>query len=327
MERNKNIFLGENIKSISTSDIDELSSFQVNKNRRYIQLQPGLLKARYLEANIGGIQIFREELSAGAFFEAAPHSSFLPFAALLCNSQDFTYCGKLRQKNTILQASGGFWDASFKNNLEYVVAAFDRSSFSRDIERLTNQEIPHNWLISKASLTDPLSLDRYARGLNYILNLIQKNPEILAKKNAIRMLSDHILKLVFDVLITTSPQTEKLSGRSNRLLGVRKVIDYLHSYYYEIPTIPELCKIANLCERSLQYGFKEYLNITPVRYLRLVRLNGVRRELLFSHPQKNKVVDVALNWGFVELGRFAGEYRKLFDELPSATLNMRNELN
>ena len=327
---NKNAPSKTNIKrvrGISTSDIDELSQFQVNKNRRYTQLQPGQLKGHYLEVNLGGVQIFREKLTAGTLIEAAPASNFVPFAAILSNSEDFNFCGKPRQKSTILQATGGFWDASFKNNLSFVGAAFNKETFSRDIERLTGQEIPYNWLISKASLTDPLALNHYAQGLNNIINIIQKKPEILEKTNVLRMLGDSILSLLFQVLSITTPFDNQKSSQSNRLIGVRRVIDYLHDYANTIPTIPELCQIANLSERSLQYGFKEYLGMTPIRYLRVLRLNGVRRELLISHSKKDRIVDVALNWGFIELGRFAGEYRQLFQELPSVTLNKFNQVN
>lgn len=315
------------VRGISTSDIDELSHFQVNKNRRYTQLQPGCLKGHYLEINLGDVQVFREKLTAGALIEAAPVSSFLPFSAVLSNADDFNFCGKVRQKNTLLQATGGFWDASFKNNLNFVVAAFNRGAFARNIERLTGQEIPNDWLISKACLTDPLALNNYAHGLNSIINIIQKKPAILAKENALRMIGDSILKLLLDTLRLTTPFTEQQASQSNRLIGVRRVIDYLHNYSDEVPTIPELCQIANLSERSLQYGFKEYLGVTPIRYLRLQRLNGVRRELLISHPTKDRIVDVALNWGFIELGRFAGEYRQLFKELPSVTLTKTNHAN
>jgi AraC family ethanolamine operon transcriptional activator len=309
------------IRSIETADIDELAQFQVNKNRRYTQLYPGSLKGRYLEVNLAGVQVFREKLTAGSLIESAPISSFVPFAAMLSTANDFRFCGRQAQKNAILQATGGSWDASFKDNLSFVVAAFDRETFSRDIARLTGRDIPHDWLVSKASITDPLALNRYAQGLDNIINVIQSNPQIVAHKNVVRMLSDNILRLLFDAISLTTPYAEKKSSQPNRLVGVRKVIDYSHHHHDEFLTISELCQLANLSERSLQYGFKEYLGVTPARYLRLLRLNGVRRDLLCAQPKKNRVVDLALNWGFVELGRFAAEYRQLFQELPSTTLN------
>ncbi|MCJ8294544.1 MAG: helix-turn-helix domain-containing protein [Colwellia sp.] len=320
MNLHGNIKDNNKIRVISTSDIDELAQFQVNKNRRYTQLQAGKLQGHYVEVNLGEVQVFREELNAGTLIEAAPANNFVPFGAVLTND-DFNFCGKKREQNTIIQATGGFWDVSFKDSLNYVVAAFNRQSFSRDIELLTGKEIPQEWLVSKTSLTNPLALARYATGVNNIINIVQKRPEILAKENALRMIAESILRLVFNVLKIATPDIEVQAKQSNRCLGVRRVIDYLHVYSDDVPTIADLCKIAKLSERNLQYGFKEYLGVTPIRYLRLVRLNGVRRDLLISHPRKNRIVDIALNWGFIELGRFAGEYRQLFQELPSTTLN------
>jgi len=309
------------IRSLLTNDIDELSQFQLNKNRRYTQLQAGQLQGKYAEVNLGDVQIFREKLTAGTLIEAAPASDFIPFAAILSNIESFNFCGVKIEKNSILQATGGFWEGSFKDNLDYVAAAFNREKFSSNIEYLTGQEIPKNWLISKPCQTDLLALGHYASGLEKIIKIIHKSPCILAKDNALRMLGDHILMLVFNVLSLTTKCKSKGKSHAKRSLGVRRVIDYLHSYAAEVPTIPELCGIAKLSERDLQRGFKEYLGVTPIRYLRLVRLNGVRRDLLFNPPRDQRVVDVALNWGFIELGRFAGEYRQLFQELPSTTLN------
>ncbi|PKH86277.1 helix-turn-helix domain-containing protein [Colwellia sp. Bg11-28] len=317
--------IDNNVRGISTSDVDELSQFQINKNRRYTQLQAGQLNGAYLEANLGDVQIFRESLNAGALIEAAPASSFLPFAAITSNADNFKYCGKQREKNTVLQATGGFWDASFQHSLNFVVAAFDRKAFSRSIELLTGEEVPQAWFVSQACLTEPHALKTYACGLDNILTIIKSRPEILKKDNVQRMLSDSILRLILKVLSKTTPINVQQVSPSNRAQGVRMVIDYLHHYADQVPTIPELCNIAKLSERNLQYGFNEYLGITPIRYLRLVRLNGVKRDLLLSHPKKDRIVDIALNWGFIELGRFAGEYRQLFQELPSVTLNKLNQ--
>lgn len=312
------------VRGVTTSDIDELALFQVNKNRRYTQLYPGKLQGDYLEINLGKLQVFRENLNVGTLIEATPASNFVPFAALLSNRDDSNFCGKHIEKNAILQASGGDWDVNFKHHLSVIAAVFDRDTFSHDIHMLTGEEIPNEWLISKACLTEPLALTQYATGVNNIINVIQAKPEVLKTENSIRMINDTILRLAYNVLKVTTPCTEKRVNQSKRCEGVRQVIDYLHSYGESVPTIPELCKIAKLSERNLQYGFKEYLGVTPIRYLRLLRLNGVRRDLLINHNNKCKVVDVALDWGFIELGRFAREYRQLFQELPSATLKKLN---
>jgi AraC family ethanolamine operon transcriptional activator len=310
------------IRGISTSDIDALAGFQINKNRRYTQLHPGKLEGRYLEVNLGGVQVFRENLTAGSFIESAPINSFIPFAAVLSNANDFKFCGKKIQTNAILQATGGSWDASFRDNLSFVAAAFDRESFRDAIGRLTGRDIPPEWLVSKAAITDPRALQRYAQGLDNIISSVSKNPYILTNKGVVHLLGESILRLLLDAISLTTPYAEKKSCQPNRLVGVRKVIDYSHHYRDQFLTISELCQVANLSERNLQYAFKEYLGVTPTRYLRLLRLNGARRELLCAQPRKDRVVDVALNWGFVELGRFAAEYRQIFQELPSITLNL-----
>jgi len=57
-----------------------------------------------------------------------------------------------------------------------------------------------------------------------------------------------------------------------------------------------------------------------VRYLKLLRLNRVRRGLSRTTSGHETVTSVAVRCGFVDLGRFAVEYRKLFGESPSETL-------
>ena len=81
----------------------------------------------------------------------------------------------------------------------------------------------------------------------------------------------------------------------------------------------DLCNSIGASRRKLQYCFQDALGINPVAYLRAVRLNAVRRELLAGRPGAS-VQAVAACWGFWHLSRFSGEYRQLFGELPSQTL-------
>jgi transcriptional regulator GlxA family with amidase domain len=56
-------------------------------------------------------------------------------------------------------------------------------------------------------------------------------------------------------------------------------------------------------------------------YLRRLRLDHVRAELLKADPRLVSVTEVATRWGFLHQSRFAQQYRQRFGELPSATLH------
>lgn len=87
-----------------------------------------------------------------------------------------------------------------------------------------------------------------------------------------------------------------------------------------VPTIVDICTTVGVSERSLQYAFRAYVDLSPVAYLRLCRLNRVRTTLRTSAPQTTTVTAVAMRFGFLHLGRFAQDYRQVFDESPSTTL-------
>jgi len=51
-----------------------------------------------------------------------------------------------------------------------------------------------------------------------------------------------------------------------------------------------------------------------------MRMSEARKALLSPASPSQTVTDVAMHFGFLELGRFSVEYRRAFGERPSATL-------
>lgn len=85
------------------------------------------------------------------------------------------------------------------------------------------------------------------------------------------------------------------------------------------PSVIELCQRLRVSRRTVQNSFRNVAETTPLNYLRSVRLNGVRRELMFTRASELSIGDAAAKWGFFHLGHFAADYQELFGELPSQT--------
>ena len=49
-------------------------------------------------------------------------------------------------------------------------------------------------------------------------------------------------------------------------------------------------------------------------------MNRAKRDLLAAEAGAELVKDIAIHWGFVDLGRFAVDYKRMFGESPSTTL-------
>ena len=84
--------------------------------------------------------------------------------------------------------------------------------------------------------------------------------------------------------------------------------------------IAALCRELAIGERVLRDAFYRIRGLPPYQCLQMLRLSEVRRALMSAGGQSVTVTEIATNLGFVELGRFSVEYRKMFGESPSETL-------
>ncbi len=55
-------------------------------------------------------------------------------------------------------------------------------------------------------------------------------------------------------------------------------------------------------------------------WFRCMKLNAIRREMQGSPDTGERISDIAMRWGFLHLGRFSEDYRRLFRERPTDTL-------
>ncbi|RYF57240.1 MAG: AraC family transcriptional regulator, partial [Comamonadaceae bacterium] len=106
-----------------------------------------------------------------------------------------------------------------------------------------------------------------------------------------------------------------------------RVVEYIDSAT-DVPfTVRELTDVAQVSERTLYAAFRRDLGVSPMAYLRKIRLTRAREALLTAQEDhtgvENTVTAVAYRFGFNHVGRFAAHYREEFGEFPSETRKSR----
>lgn len=102
--------------------------------------------------------------------------------------------------------------------------------------------------------------------------------------------------------------------------AVQRALDIIELHAHEPITIVEIAEKVGSTVRALQAGFRKYLQTTPSEQLKRVRMERAHAMLVAANPNTATVAEIAKMWGFFQLGRFAGEYRKHYGVLPRVTL-------
>ena len=87
-------------------------------------------------------------------------------------------------------------------------------------------------------------------------------------------------------------------------------------------TLADMATASGVPERTLHDAFCKFEGVSPMRYLRNLRLDRIHTQLCAGGPDTS-VTAIALGCGFSHLGRFAQAYAERFGERPSHTLRRR----
>ncbi|MDN5851274.1 MAG: AraC family transcriptional regulator [Actinomycetia bacterium] len=99
---------------------------------------------------------------------------------------------------------------------------------------------------------------------------------------------------------------------------IRRAVDAVHAAPEEPHTVAGLAELTGASVRSLQDGFAQHVGMSPMAYVRDVRLERAHADLAAGTGPT--VADVAHRWGFRHMSRFAADYRRKYGEPPSHTL-------
>lgn len=123
-------------------------------------------------------------------------------------------------------------------------------------------------------------------------------------------------------VLTAAKEAEKgtPTGGANPTHHLRRAEAYIHANLGEPFSLRNLTEAVETSPSTLIRTFNTHHGVSPMQYVKRLRLEAVRRTLFEADPRSHSVGQAATAFGFRQLGRFSADYKKEFGELPSATL-------
>jgi AraC family ethanolamine operon transcriptional activator len=293
-----------------TDEVEALAAAQPERRREYVRTRAGRFEGTLCERSDGVVAVARERWSSALRVRCGRPRSYVVFSAVRTEDAA-TWCGIPLAPRSVLQLDRD-WEITTRGALEACSFALERGALERVEAQLAGQPEPPR---VENRLLD-LGGDAAERLRRRVADFLR--PEL--PPAAREVVQADFLHWAARLRRCSDAAKVRLESWSSRRAAVRRVEEFLDAHERELPSLADLCAIAGVGERALEYAFREQLGLPPNRYMRLRRLHHVRRELRAGDPETTRVTDVAMRWGFWQLGRFATEYRALFGELPSETL-------
>jgi AraC-like DNA-binding protein len=149
--------------------------------------------------------------------------------------------------------------------------------------------------------------------------IIRDTPWVIGEPAPAAALAGSVMEALLACLTEGLALPDRAALRRHRQI-VSRFEDVLRERPEEMLSLSAICTALGVAERTLSLACQEFLGQGPMQYARGRRLELVRLRLLASDPAQAQVTNIAMHYGFWELGRFAQAYRLRFGERPSDTL-------
>ena len=306
---------------IVASDIEELNYAVWPWDLTMRQLSVGRLNARLNFVQLDGILVNRERWSHRVFAMGASPPGYLALGGP-CKGRTFTWCDEEIDSSKVILGFGNS-ETEFlipdRANHWVILVPLDRIN-----DRIGEAAVADAARQGHALPCDPAFTRQMRAWVETVHRTFGRQEHLRGDQRLVDAAVSSLLDSVGTLLIGAHPEGGPSTPRK-RFLACRRALRLVDDLTRPIG-VPELAKEVGVSRRVLERGFHETVGVSPQRYLRWNRMNRLHRELRAAHSPETSVTRLAQRWGFTELGRMAGEYRRLFGELPSQTLHRHRSL-
>lgn len=287
----------------------------------YVQTSAGVFQGQVRELFDGPLQAFEEVANCATSQHCRPWQGGVWLGlSVLEKPEGLRFMGRPVGGNELMISDGSeAFDLQVPAGHGLYGLVFDPAELQAHVRaRDQDDGVPaHRPGVRLQTLT-PLQRMRLVGLLREVLRGLEADPGALMFAASRHSLREALLTVLGDTLMP-SVQADAITPRQQRRQDVvRRVRELVTEQPQACLGVEQLCAQLHITRRTLQNCFQDSLGISPASYLRLVRLNAVRRDLRTAEAGQT-IGDVAARWGFWHMGHFSHDYKALFGETPSMT--------
>ncbi len=293
--------------SLHFQDAQEQAHALSGWNQDYLQLSAGLFKGELAQVEGTGIKLFVERVQQSVLQTGLLPPGVLALGVPLNASGGGMFCGRACDASSLHLFSGdsGF---EFRTSRQHTMLGIELQ-LSEDVQ------LP----LQAGTLTH--TIRPLAKIKTYVMDLYQsarRDPALLSTPAVVASVSDFLLDSLLRA--PNAPGSQQDATTSAHWALVQRCVTLVNEAPDAAPTVTQLCAATGVSRRTLQNAFLRVLDMSPLAYIKAVRLKQAREAL----KNARSVTDAATACGFWHFGHFSQDYQAMFGERPSDTLRRQS---
>jgi AraC-like DNA-binding protein len=301
-------------------DADSYGAVLSEGDLEIIQIEPGCLSGRHVRFGLPSGQFSYVETSLALRGNGIFSNRWTLSVVLESTTRSRQHGIEVRPGSLVMHRPNVEHDAVYGRNFKVACFSIRDGVFAKHLRQFDPQVL--DAMRRPWSVFEPPDNSRQETIKHFAeaAAIIQFDPQVRNTNGAVARFEE---ELVCDFLETVEQQfpAHPIETDERAAAMVRQIDEDVRRSRLVRSSVAELCAAYEVPRRTLNRAFQTVLGMGPATYFRRIRLNGARRALRRRSAHSTTVTDVALEFGFWHLGRFAEQYNKLFGESPHKTLH------
>ncbi|MDJ0556686.1 MAG: AraC family transcriptional regulator [Microcoleaceae cyanobacterium MO_207.B10] len=312
-----------NLKIVSKcfTDVDGFKELVAYSGLEIIQLSPGFLEAGFFWIQVGDIHFIYAQVNQGIQNFGDKLKEYWCFSiAWFQNGGEFYCCRHLiKPQMTLFGFNEREVDFIMSQGGAIIDICIPLKTFQTYADQLQRHDIDNNFRSKNHVNLLPTGMKEIKDYLKQLFWLAVDKPDWLQKPHIAKLVADDFVPLLISQ-IPIKLNCKCFLKSSQRAKLIAEAEQKMSANLEQPLTLKQLSEDLGSSSSALSRGFQELFGMSPMRYLKVRRLNAVRQHLKASELESCVLATLISQFGFYHQSHFTQDYKAMFGELPSETL-------